>query len=55
MDEARLVALRLAKEGFGTLQAITEMPADLVLDALEYSDFLADYQETHMELNRPPK
>jgi hypothetical protein len=55
MDEAVVVALRLAKEGFGDLEAILAMPADLVLDALEYSTFLATYQETHMELNRPQK
>jgi len=48
------VALRLAKEGFGRMDAILEMPADLVLDALEYSAFLCDYQNASIELNREP-
>ena len=53
MPFERVVALRLAKEGFGTPGAILEMPADLVLDAMEYAGFLADYQETVIRLNRP--
>jgi hypothetical protein len=55
MDEAVVVALRLAKEGFGGVEAILAMPVDLVLDALEYSNFLATYNETLAELNRPKK
>lgn len=52
MDDDSLIALRLAKEGVGALDRILEMPADLVLDALEYAGFLADYQETMLQLNR---
>lgn len=29
------------------------MRADLVIDALEYVGFLADYQKTYLELNKP--
>jgi hypothetical protein len=52
MESDVMVALRLAKEGFGTPEQILAMPADLVLDALEYVGFLADYQETQHQLNR---
>lgn len=47
------MALRLSKEGFGTLEEILSMPADLVLAAWEYVGFLGDYEETAMEINRP--
>jgi hypothetical protein len=52
MDAARLIALRLAKEGFGTPQEILAMPADIVLDAFRYSRFQAEYEETLYEINR---
>lgn len=52
MSDEDLVALRLAKEGFGTMTEILEMPADQVLNALEYCGFLSDYQDTYMNLNR---
>ncbi len=52
MDEALLVALRLAKDGFGTAAEILETPAPLVLAMLNYSSFLVDYQETYAEINR---
>lgn len=47
--------MRLAKEGLGTVNEVLEWPADRFLDAVEYSNFLADYQETHLELNRSKK
>lgn len=53
MDSGLLMALRLSKEGFGTLEEILAMPADLVLAAWEYVGFLGDYEETAMEINRP--
>jgi hypothetical protein len=53
MDEARVLALRLVKEGIGTLNEVLAMPADLFLDALEYSNFSATFQETHAEINKP--
>lgn len=52
-DEGLVLALRLSKEGFGTLREVMDWPADRFLDAVEYSNFLADYQETAIELNRP--
>ena len=47
------MALRLSKEGFGTVEQILAMPADLVLSAWEYTSFLSDYEETAMEINKP--
>jgi hypothetical protein len=42
----------LAREGYGTVEGILEMRADLVLAALEYCSFLDDYHETFLALNR---
>jgi len=53
MDTGLLIALRLSKEGFGTLDQILAMPADLVLSAWEYVGFIGDYEETAMEINKP--
>jgi len=47
-----LIPVRLAKDGFGSLQSILETPTDVVLAALEYSSFLAEYKQTLEELNR---
>lgn len=52
METARLIAIRLSKEGFGLPQEILATPAPLVLDMLTYSNFLADVQETSTELNK---
>lgn len=49
------MALRLAKEGYGTVEQILAMPTDLVLATWEYMGFLQDYEETLMELNKPQK
>ena len=48
-----LITLRLVKEGFGSFAEIEEMPSDIALDAFHYLGFLADYQETYSELNKP--
>jgi hypothetical protein len=53
MNPARLIAVRLAKEGFGSPVAILRTPVSMVLDMLNYSNFLADYSETAGELNKP--
>ena len=55
MDSADLAALKLSKEGFGTPDQILNMDADLVLSALEYSNFLGDYETTAAELNKKTK
>ena len=52
MDSSVLIALRLSKDGFGTPEQILAMPSDLVLSALEYSGFLADYEEAVIDLNK---
>ncbi len=56
MDEALLIPVRLAKEGFGgTPEAIANMRTDYVLAAVQYSSFLSDYEETFSVINQPPK
>lgn len=55
MPSEMLIALRLAKDGFGTPQQILEMPSDIVLSALEYLGFISDYEDTMIELNKDRK
>lgn len=50
MDTATLIAVRLAKEGFGTADSILQQPTDLVLAQLEYAGFCAEYEQTALEL-----
>lgn len=52
METDLLIALRLAKEGYGTVEQILAMPADLVLATWEYVGFLSEYEETLLELNK---
>ena len=55
MEWERLVAVRLAKEGYGSPEEIMRMRSDLVLDALEFSGFCSDYEATYVHLNRDKK
>ena len=55
MERDLLIAMRLAKEGFGTAEEILAQPTDIVLATVEYSTFLSDYESTHAELNRDTK
>lgn len=49
--------LRLAHQGFGggDPERIENMPSDVVIDALEYLNFVSDYEETAMEINKVTK
>jgi len=55
MSNTTLMALRLAREGFwgGQPERIQQAPLDLVLDAWEFVNFQAEYEETTIELNKP--
>ena len=55
MNRSLLVALRLSKEGFGTPTQILRMPVSVVLGALNYSQFIVDYQNAYTELNKQTK
>ncbi len=55
MPATMLVAVRLAKEGYGTPEQILNMRADAVLAALEYVSFVGDYEQTAHVLNAPKK
>lgn len=50
MDTATLIAVRLAKEGFGSIDAILNQPTNLVLAQLEYCGFTADFERTALKL-----
>lgn len=52
MDPGLLIPVRLSKEGYGTPEQIENMRTDLVLAALAFSDFTADYISTASELNK---
>jgi len=45
------MCLRLAREHHTTPGAIAALPTDEVLDMFEYSNFLADYEQTAIKLN----
>ena len=55
MDTALLTAVRLAREGYGSPDAILNMPTDVVMAAVQHSLFCAEYEETAAELNKGEK
>lgn len=50
-----MIALRLAKAGYGRPDEILAMRVDLVLAAIEYEDFLSKYEIAFRELNKGDK
>ena len=48
-----IVALKLAKAGYGTPAEIMEMQADVVIAATEYEGFLVRYEAEFQRLNAP--
>lgn len=54
-NEARFVAMRLAKQGYfgGDPQKILDAPIDIVLDIMHYEAFESDYMQVYDELNKP--
>jgi hypothetical protein len=48
------VALRLAREGYcgGDPEKVLQMRADLVMAAVQYENYRAEYERTFVELNR---
>lgn len=52
MPTALLIAVRLSKEGFGSVQTILQSPTRHVLAMLNYSQMLNDAQETAIEMNK---
>lgn len=54
MDSALLIAVRLAREGYGDPQTLLKTPSDIVLACLQHSEFLADYEKAFSALNKEP-
>lgn len=52
IEPARLNAIVLAREGYGTVTEILAQPVDIVLDTLAYARFTKDYEAAHAELNK---
>ena len=50
--EPWLIALRLSKAGFGFPEDIREWDAQKTLQALNYLQFVDDYESTYIELNK---
>lgn len=46
-----LIALKLAKEGYGTPDQVLAMRSDIVVAAVEYETFLNEYDRTIKVLN----
>lgn len=57
MDEARAMALRLARAGFmnGNPSAVEEMPADMAIDMYHYLGFERDFSNALAKMNAPAK
>ncbi len=53
MDPAKIIALRLCREGYGDYRALLRSPSRDVIDMLVHANFLADFNETAGEINRP--
>jgi hypothetical protein len=49
---SRFVALRLSKEGFGSVVEIERTPTDVVMDMLHFMIAQNQYEETREELNK---
>lgn len=49
-----MVALRLAKAGYwnGDPAAVLDARVDLVLEALDYEKFTADFESVYLEMNK---
>jgi hypothetical protein len=54
MDEADLICLRLAKDGYGggNPESIQDWKTETILSVLEYTTFLNDYEATLYEINK---
>ena len=55
MDEATFAALRLSTEGRGSFREIMETPVNVVMDMIHFSRFCADWDHTHLHLNKEKK
>lgn len=53
MEDYLVIANRLCKEGYGTMEQILEQPIDLTLAALEYCTFIGEYEKANHDLNKP--
>jgi len=46
------IYLKLVKAGYGDLEAIKRMTSREVIQALYYEEFLINYENVYMELNK---
>lgn len=51
-DEALLIAARLAKSGYGTVEQIMESDVRAVMAMVHYEAFVSDYEEEFLHLNK---
>lgn len=49
---SNIIAFRLCKAGYGTVDQILEMDVDRVLRILDYENFIPKYEARIMELNQ---
>ncbi len=52
MDTALLIAVRLAKLGFGPADRILRQTAPIVLASLAYTEFTVEYEAAYADLNK---
>ncbi len=51
-DDEIVIALKLSRAGYGRPDEILKMPTDIVLAALNYEQFVNEYEAEFIELNR---
>ena len=56
-EEEIVIALTLAKSGLygSNPQTVLESPVDIVMHSFHYNNFMQDYEETSIELNKESK
>jgi hypothetical protein len=47
-----IVAIKLSKAGYGKPQDILDMPFDIVVAIIAYENFLPQFEERFMEINK---
>lgn len=55
MSAGLFEAARLSKEGFGTIEQILNMAANLVIELIHFTRYRVEFEETFTILNRKDK
>lgn len=54
-DDCVLLSIKLSKLGYGKPQEILDMPLETVLGIVIYENFVSEYEERFIEINKPER